>query len=33
VVDIEGAHLLMLDDPETLAGAISQALGPLAPPD
>ncbi len=32
VVDIEGAHLLMLDDPQALAGAIGEALGPLAPP-
>ena len=32
VVDIEGAHLLMLDDPEALAGAIGEALNPLAPP-
>ncbi len=32
VVDIEGAHLLMLDDPEALAEAIGDALGPLAPP-
>jgi pimeloyl-ACP methyl ester carboxylesterase len=31
VVDIEGAHLLMLDEPEALAGAIADALGPLAP--
>jgi pimeloyl-ACP methyl ester carboxylesterase len=32
VVDIEGAHLLMLDDPEALAEAIEDALGPPAPP-
>jgi poly(3-hydroxyoctanoate) depolymerase len=32
VVDIEGAHLLMLDDPAALAEAIGDALGPLAPP-
>jgi pimeloyl-ACP methyl ester carboxylesterase len=32
VVDIEGAHLLMLDDPQALAEAIGEALGPLAPP-
>jgi pimeloyl-ACP methyl ester carboxylesterase len=32
VVDIEGAHLLMLDDPQALAAAIGDALGPLAPP-
>jgi pimeloyl-ACP methyl ester carboxylesterase len=32
VVDIEGAHLLMLDDPQALAEAIGNALGPLAPP-
>jgi pimeloyl-ACP methyl ester carboxylesterase len=32
VVDIEGAHLLMLDEPEALAQAIADALGPPAPP-
>lgn len=32
VVDIEGAHLLMLDDPTDLALAIEDALDPPAPP-
>lgn len=32
VVDIEGAHLLMLDDPEALARAIGDALHPQVPP-
>jgi pimeloyl-ACP methyl ester carboxylesterase len=32
VVDIEGAHLLMLDDPQALAEAIGTAVGPLGPP-
>jgi poly(3-hydroxyoctanoate) depolymerase len=31
VVDIEGAHLLMLDDPGALAQAIGEALGPRTP--
>jgi poly(3-hydroxyoctanoate) depolymerase len=33
VVDLEGAHLLMVDEPEALARAIGDALGPLGPPD
>jgi pimeloyl-ACP methyl ester carboxylesterase len=32
VVDIEGAHLLMLDEPQALAQAIGDALRPPAPP-
>jgi pimeloyl-ACP methyl ester carboxylesterase len=32
VVDIDGAHLLMLDDPEALARTIADALVPPTPP-